>query len=99
MYYNVITKIGKGRFGTNITAFSMFGTYIQRLSNGLFSGLPKLKYLGIVECGIESIGEDVLNGTAVRIITLDRNPIKLIDENAFQASIATTFACVDCQLL
>ena len=96
--HDVIAKIGRGHFGTNITGLSMFDTYLQYVYNGLFSGLPKLTHLAISECRIEYIGEDVMKGTQVHTITFDKNPIKRVDENAFRGSIASSFECVDCQL-
>ncbi|CAB4005020.1 leucine-rich repeat-containing 15 [Paramuricea clavata] len=94
-----ITKIGEGHFGKNIQALWISGTYIQRLKDGLFTGLPKLKALSIGNCGINFIGADILKGTELGSITLDGNPIQSIDENAFRGSKVPVFQCNGCQLI
>lgn len=93
---DVIEKIGRGHFGENILWLS--GTLIERLLDDLFSGLPKLFKLDIVNCGIRSIGADILKGTNVHSIALHGNPISVIDENAFRGSKIGGFDCEDCQL-
>ncbi|XP_028408857.1 protein slit-like [Dendronephthya gigantea] len=95
---DVIYKIGEGQFGKNFQILLITGTPIEHLKDGLFSGLPKLKTLGISNCEIKSIGADILKGTEITSITLDGNPIKFINENAFQGSKVTTFQCNGCQL-
>ena len=93
-----IAKIGSGHFGTRITSLLLSGTYIQRLGDNFFSGLPKLKDLGIVGCGIEFIGKDILKGTMVARLILTNNQIKMVDENALRDSQVKDFNCVNCQL-
>ena len=80
---NIIAKIGQGYFGTSITELLMSGTRIQILFNEFFNGLPNLRDLATVSCGIESIGEDILKGTDVLVVYLNENPIQKINENAF----------------
>ena len=95
---DVIAKIGEGHFGKNIQSLQIFGTYIQHLKDGLFSGLTKLIHLAIADCGIETIGTDVFKGTQVAVLALDNNPIKSINEYAFRDSKVSTFQCKDCNL-
>ncbi|XP_028408863.1 slit homolog 3 protein-like [Dendronephthya gigantea] len=95
---DVIYKIGEGQFGKNFQILLITGTPIEHLKDSLFSGLPKLKTLGILNCGIKSIGADILNGTEIPTITLNGNPIKFINENAFRGTKITIFECVGCQL-
>ena len=95
---NIITKIGQGHFGTSITELLMSGTRIQILFNEFFNGLPNLRDLATVSCGIESIGEDILKGTDVLVVYLNENPIQNINENAFRYSKVTQFLCEGCQL-
>ncbi|XP_028408862.1 slit homolog 3 protein-like [Dendronephthya gigantea] len=95
---DVIYKIGEGQFGKNFQILLITGTPIEHLKDGLFSGLPKLKTLGISNCGIKSIGADILNRTEITSITLNGNPMKLINENAFRGTKITIFECVGCQL-
>ena len=73
---NIIIKIGQGHFGTSITELLVSGTPIQILSNEIFKGLPNLSgNLATVSCEIESIGEDILKGTDVLVVYLNKNPI------------------------
>ena len=95
---NIIIKIGQGDFGTSITELLMSGTSIQILSNELFNGLPNLRDLATVSCGIESIGDDILKGTGVLVVYLNENPIQKINENAFRYSKVKQFHCEGCQL-
>ena len=95
---NVIYKIGRGEFGKKLKILLITGTFIEHLKNDLFCGLPKLKTLGISSCGVKSIGADILKGTEITSITLDGNPIKFINNNAFLDSNITIFECVGCQL-
>ncbi|XP_028408864.1 phospholipase A2 inhibitor-like [Dendronephthya gigantea] len=95
---DVIYKIGEGQFGKNFQILLITGTPIEHLKDGLFSGLPKLKTLGISNCEIKSIGADILKGTEIASIILDGNLIEFINENAFQGSKVTQFQCNGCQL-
>ena len=95
---SVIAKIGDGHFGKNIVALAIYGTKIQVLKDGLFSGLPKLNSISITNCAIEYINADIFKGTDVVLVSLDENPIKSINENAFRDSKVTTFQCNNCQL-
>ena len=96
---NIIIKIGQGHFGTSITELFMSGTPIQILSNEIFKGLPNLSgNLATVSCEIESIGEDILKGTDVLVVYLNKNPIQKINENAFRYSKVKQFHCEGCQL-
>ena len=96
---NIIIKIGQGHFGTSITELLMSGTPIQILSNEIFKGLPNLSgNLATQSCEIEFIGEDILKGTGVLVVYLDKNPIQNINENAFRNSKVKQFHCEGCQL-
>ena len=93
-----ITKIGEGHFGKNIQTLWISGTYIQRLKDDLFTGLPKLNALAIGNCGINIVRADILKGTELASIHLDGNTIQSIDENAFRGSKVSVFQCKGCQL-
>ena len=95
---DIIAKIGEGHFGQNIQSLLMSGTYIQRLKDDLFTGLPKLNALAIGNCGINIVRADILKGTELASIHLDGNTIQSIDENAFRGSKVSVFQCKGCQL-
>jgi Leucine-rich repeat (LRR) protein len=98
LHRDTIVKIGEGHFGKNIKSLWISGNYIQLLKDDLFTGLPKLENLAMNDCGINYIGQDILNGTQVTHVNLDGNPILFIYENAFRDSKVSTFECNGCQL-
>ena len=95
---SIIVKIASGHFGKNINELFMSGTIIQFLTNDFFIGLPKLRTLEIVSCGILYVGNDILKGTDVTSFHLDKNPVKDIHKNAFRGSKVRAFSCYGCQL-
>ena len=95
---NIIANITSGLFGKKIVQLFMSGTIIGNLHNEFFSGLPKLRDLESVSCGIQSVGDDILKGTDVSSINFNYSPIKKINENAFRYSKVSQFECEECQL-
>ena len=95
---SVIQNIGQGHFGKNIDDLQLSGTHIERVLDGFFSGLPKLKNLAMFNSGVKSIGANILKDTNVRTLVLDGNLLEVIDENAFGDSKLGSFQCNGCQL-